>query len=115
MLAAVDYRACGARDAESWSRGVRPRAMPSVVRALLDMPSSYAYRTRFGSLTRAYSLIGYTPLHDYSYLEANRAIRELHRQHCSSMISRLVEGGARLQQDSATGLLRWLWVGHSSR
>src|SRR5262249_25187568 len=30
-----------------------------------DMPSSTIYRHRFGSLVRAYELIGYTPLRDF--------------------------------------------------
>jgi DNA invertase Pin-like site-specific DNA recombinase len=41
-----------------------------------DIPSSSNYRARFGSLLRAYSLIGYTPDRDYSYVEINRALRE---------------------------------------
>ncbi len=40
-----------------------------------DMPSSSAYRYRFGSLVRAYSLIRYIPDHDYRYIEINRNIR----------------------------------------
>lgn len=42
------------------------------------MPSSSAYRTRFGSLLRAYELIGYRPPRDYRYLEINRRLREFH-------------------------------------
>ena len=40
------------------------------------MPSSSLYRHRFGSLLRAYSLIGYAPDRDYRYIEINRHIRE---------------------------------------
>src|SRR5450755_4553265 len=36
------------------------------------MPSSSLYRSRFGSLLRAYSLIGYAPDRDYRYIEINR-------------------------------------------
>ncbi|MFJ3055974.1 recombinase family protein [Herbaspirillum sp. NPDC087042] len=45
-----------------------------------EAPSTSAYRTRFGSLLRAYSLIGYTPRRDYTYLEINRALRQRHPQ-----------------------------------
>ncbi|KJQ20990.1 recombinase family protein [Enterobacter hormaechei] len=38
-------------------------------------PSSSVYRTRFGGLLRAYTLIGYKPEHDYSYLKINEALR----------------------------------------
>jgi hypothetical protein len=41
-----------------------------------EMPSSSLYRHRFGSLLRAYSLIGYAPDRDYRYIEVNRHIRE---------------------------------------
>ena len=40
------------------------------------MPSSSLYRHRFGSLLRAYNLIGYAPDRDYKYIEINRYIRE---------------------------------------
>ncbi|HEY4080563.1 MAG TPA: recombinase family protein [Burkholderiaceae bacterium] len=42
------------------------------------VPSSSSYRTRFGSLQRAYELIGYRPRRDYAYLEINRALRRYH-------------------------------------
>lgn len=38
-------------------------------------PSSSVYRARFGGLLRAYTLIGYKPEHDYSYLQINEALR----------------------------------------
>src|SRR5271166_2371874 len=50
-----------------------------------DMPSSTVYQSRFGGLTRAYALIGYTPLRDLRYIEINRAMREYHRDHCSKI------------------------------
>jgi hypothetical protein len=42
------------------------------------MPSSSAYRSRFGSLLRAYELVGYRPDRDYRYLEINRRLRAFH-------------------------------------
>ena len=41
-------------------------------------PSSSVYRTRFGGLLRAYTLIGYKPEHDYSYLKINEALRSFY-------------------------------------
>ncbi|WP_146746303.1 recombinase family protein [Rhodovulum viride] len=41
-------------------------------------PSSGAYAHRFGSLLRAYSLVGVTPDRDYRYIEANRLLRQMH-------------------------------------
>ena len=43
-------------------------------------PSSSVYRTRFGGLLRAYTLIGYKPEHDYSYLKINEALRSFHSE-----------------------------------
>jgi hypothetical protein len=42
------------------------------------MPSSSAYRVRFGSLLRAYGLVGYTPRRDYEYIEINRSLRAMY-------------------------------------
>jgi hypothetical protein len=39
------------------------------------MPSASAYSRRFGSLRRAYELIGYVTGHDYRFLEINRMLR----------------------------------------
>ncbi|HDX5580214.1 TPA: recombinase family protein [Escherichia coli] len=39
-------------------------------------PSSSVYRTRFGG--RAYTLIGYKPEHDYSYIQINEALRSFY-------------------------------------
>lgn len=44
-----------------------------------SMPSSSVYRTRFGSLLRAYKLIGYTPERNYKFIEDNKTIRTMHR------------------------------------
>ncbi|MFH7191306.1 recombinase family protein, partial [Klebsiella pneumoniae] len=43
-----------------------------------EAPSSSAYRSRFGSLLRAYELVGFAPDRDYRYLEINRKLRQLH-------------------------------------
>jgi DNA invertase Pin-like site-specific DNA recombinase len=43
-----------------------------------DAPSSSAFRSRFGSLLRAYALVGFSPNHDYRYLQINRRLRQLH-------------------------------------
>lgn len=51
-------------------------------------PSSSTYQSRFGSLLRAYSLVGYVPEHDYRYLEINRALRRLH----PSIVKNVIEG-----------------------
>ncbi len=44
-----------------------------------EMPSPAGYRHRFGSLVRAYELIGYTPDRGYGFIEINGALRQMHR------------------------------------
>lgn len=41
-----------------------------------DTPSSSAFRSRFGSLLRAYEMVGYQPDRDSRYIEINRKLRE---------------------------------------
>ncbi len=69
------------------------------------LPSSSAYQGRFGSLLRAYKLIGFTPDHDYRYIEINRALRRMHPQIVTDTIAGIQNAGGWVQQDSATDLL----------
>ena len=70
-----------------------------------DLPSSSAYRTRFGSLLRAYKLIGYTPQRDYRYVEINRFLRELHAELVAKTIQSIENVGASVVRDPDTDLL----------
>jgi hypothetical protein len=69
------------------------------------LPSSSAYRARFGGLLRAYKLVGYTPKTDYRYIEINRKLRQLHGDVVSDVIARLQAIGCRLKTDVETDLL----------
>jgi DNA invertase Pin-like site-specific DNA recombinase len=68
-------------------------------------PSSSAYRTRFGSLIRAYELIGFTPDRDYRYIEINRALRRMYPDLIACAIRGIEEIGGSVQQDDETDLL----------
>jgi hypothetical protein len=70
-----------------------------------DMPSSAAFRHRFGSLVQAYRLIGYTPQVDYSFIEINRQLRRLHPEVVSTVLDNLREHGATVFVDQETDLL----------
>jgi len=70
-----------------------------------DMPASSAYRTRFGSLLRAYQLAGYRPDRDYRYLEINRSLGQLHPRLIDDMLQELNAAGAHVTRDLATDLL----------
>lgn len=70
-----------------------------------DMPSSSVYRRRFGSLLRAYQLVGYAPDRDYRYLEINRRLRDLHPGIVESVVEGLRGAGGSVRCDPATDLL----------
>jgi DNA invertase Pin-like site-specific DNA recombinase len=70
-----------------------------------DMPTSSAYRGRFGSLLRAYQLAGYTPDRDFRYVEINRELRQLQPQFIDTMLQQLGAVGAHVTRDTATDLL----------
>ena len=71
-----------------------------------NVPSSSAFRSRFGSLLRAYRLIGYEPERDYRYIEINNALRAAHPQFVEEIIGGVATQGGRVVQDPDTQLLR---------
>ena len=70
-----------------------------------DMPSSAAYRSRFGSLLRAYQLIGYQPARDYRYVETNRQLRLMHPDVLAKTIAGIEAIGGEVVVDETTDLL----------
>lgn len=76
-----------------------------VINETEGMPSSTAYSYRFGSLRRAYQLIGYTPGFDYQFVEVNRRLRELHSEIVEDTIKEIHDMGGTVQRDAETDLL----------
>ncbi|WP_037507754.1 recombinase family protein [Sphingobium indicum] len=95
-----------------------------------ELPSSSAYSCRFGSLLRAYSLVGFRPDRDYRYVEINRALRRMHPEIFSQVLDGLRQAGSDVSEidgsaqvhvngeisvsviivrcmSTPTGLLRW--------
>ncbi len=70
-----------------------------------NMPSSGVYSHRFGSLIRAYELIGFTPNRDYSFIEINRNLRKLHSTVIKDAIAEITNLGGTVRQDLETELL----------
>lgn len=70
-----------------------------------NMPSSHCYRHRFGSLIRAYSLIGFEPDRNYRYLEINRALRRILPDIVSGIRLGLTSAGAEVIQSQKSDLL----------
>jgi DNA invertase Pin-like site-specific DNA recombinase len=71
-----------------------------------DMPSSSAYQHRFGSLIRAYQLIGYEPDRDYQYIEINRQLRKLHADIIQQTVAKIKALGATAVRDPVSDMLR---------
>jgi len=70
-----------------------------------DMPGACVYIHRFGSLIRAYQIVGFTPARDYRFLEVNRYIRSLHPQIVAETEKQIVDLGGSVIRDAATDLL----------
>jgi len=69
------------------------------------MASSSVYRSRFGSLIRAYGLIGYTPDRDYQFIETNRQLRLMHPKIVADVIAKIQQLGGVISSDPSTDLL----------
>lgn len=69
------------------------------------LPSSSAYQSRFGSLLRAYEMVGYTPDRDYSYIEINRSLRRMYPNILAEVIAGIQKIGGTVIQDPTTDLL----------
>ncbi|MGZ3278031.1 MAG: recombinase family protein, partial [Caulobacteraceae bacterium] len=76
-----------------------------VIDEVEDMPSSSTFRHRFGSLVRAYQLVGYSPGRDYRYIETNRALRALHPDVVDQVIHDIGAAGGQVQRDPVSDLL----------
>jgi len=70
-----------------------------------SIPSSGAYQRRFGSLIRAYELVGFTPDRDYRYIEINRILRQKHHDVVGETVDAIKDLGGSVRQNSATDLL----------
>jgi hypothetical protein len=69
-----------------------------------NLPSSAAFRHRFGSLVSAYRLIGYNPSIDYSFIDINRRLRRQYPKFVASVIEKLVNLGAAAVLNEETDL-----------
>ena len=77
--------------------------------ALIDnadgMPSSAVFQNRFGSLIKAYQLVGYVPDKDYGYLEINRHLRGMHAPFLDDVVRKMEGIGAQITRDEDSGML----------
>lgn len=85
-------------DKHGWLSGL-------VINEAEDMPSSSVYAHRFGSLIRAYELIGYTPDRDYRYIEINRSLRQSYAEIVEDAIRKIQAMGASVHREVTSDLL----------
>lgn len=83
----------------------RGRLSGLIIDEVDEAPSSSAYRHRFGSLLRAYRLVGYTPRRDYRYIEINRALRRRHAELVVEIVAALRQAGLLVLHSEETGVL----------
>ncbi|GAA10223.1 putative recombinase [Acetobacter tropicalis NBRC 101654] len=76
-----------------------------IINEVEEMPSSAAYRHRFGSLLRAYELIGYQPSRDYRYVETNRQLRLMHPEVVAETIAGIEAIGGSVISNARNDLL----------
>lgn len=76
-----------------------------VINEASALPSSGAYQSRFGSLLRAYQLVGFTPDRDYRYIEINKRLRKIHVRIIQDTVTGIEQVDGHVQHDTKTGLL----------
>lgn len=77
-----------------------------VIDEAVDLPSSSAYQSRFGSLLRSYGLVGFTPARDYRFIETNRRIRQAYPDVLRDTVELIKQVGAKVVVDPLNDLIR---------
>lgn len=70
------------------------------------LPSSTAFRHRFGTLVSAYRLIGYDPGIDFAFIEENRRLRKQHPDIVAAVVQEIAAHGGSAVWDKAKQLLQ---------
>ncbi|NOX72622.1 MAG: recombinase family protein, partial [Alphaproteobacteria bacterium] len=70
-----------------------------------DMPSSSVFRSRFGSLSRAYALIGHQTGFDKERMQVNRRLRAFYPEIIKRTEAAIAEAGGQVRCDAKSGLL----------
>lgn len=85
-------------DRQGWLSGL-------IINEAEDMPSSSVYAHRFGSLIRAYELVGFRSGRDYRYLEINKHLRKLHPEIVEDTIRKIKALGGEVRREVTNDLL----------
>lgn len=76
-----------------------------VINEAAALPSSGAYQSRFGSLLRAYSLVGFKPDRDYGYIAINKRLRSVHTEIIQDIVSGIEGGGGLVEHEPQSNIL----------
>ncbi len=71
-----------------------------------DMPNATTYAQRFGSLHRAYELVGFHNPRSNDFVEINKRLRQLHPEIIQRTTATIAELGGKVDRDPDTDLLR---------
>jgi DNA invertase Pin-like site-specific DNA recombinase len=85
--------------------GRRGRLSGLLIDEAEGMASTVVYRHRFGSLVRAYELIGYTPERDYAFIEINRRLRRMYPDVMDGVVRSIEALSGAAARDPDTDLL----------
>ncbi|MDR1844955.1 MAG: recombinase family protein [Citrobacter amalonaticus] len=70
------------------------------------LPSSSIYRARFGSLLRVYSLIGYNPKTDYSWMDTEKYLKGFNSEITKTVIHNIYLSDGWVSDSSESGFLK---------
>jgi hypothetical protein len=70
-----------------------------------DMPKAATYAQRFGSLHRAYELVGFHNSRNNDFVEVNKRLRQLHPEIIQRTTATIAELGGKVDRDPKTDLL----------
>lgn len=76
-----------------------------IINEVPALPSAATYIQRFGSLSKAYELVGFRPGRDLEFLEINRRLRQLHPEIVERTQHTIAELGGEIWRDPQTDLL----------
>lgn len=76
-----------------------------VINEAAALPTSGAYQSRFGSLLRAYTLVGFKPDRDYRYIDINKRLRVVYSDIIRDTISGVEAVGGQADHDLQSDIL----------
>jgi Recombinase len=83
----------------------RGRLTSIIIDESRDLPTSATYRRHFGSLGRAYQLVGYLPYRASAFTEINRTLRRLYADVHSEVLSNIQQLGGTVVGDGKKDLI----------